>query len=314
MLGQMASGKRRLPMSGAQGFRADEARFTPITVAGIAAIICLSGVLVGSVLQGGGGSQSAATRAASGSAVSQAGPTGTAFTPAQAAALSIPSGPPVNTTAVPAAGVGVAATGVATTGVVGTGATAPIQASRSTATTGSTAATTSVAGAARSTIGTSQVLPAGGSESSSAQSPFTQSTTTEARVASSAIVPGVSGPAPSTASSSSFAGSAIGIQPDDSQPGGNGSTTVNGLSVPPGQDIQQVTGGAPGWGDFQDVWTPAMTGTGQWIIGPGGTAPPGADPSKTIYLKPGQGAVQVNGTYVVYDGTGGVPGTLAYAP
>jgi hypothetical protein len=57
-----------------------------------------------------------------------------------------------------------------------------------------------------------------------------------------------------------------------------------------------------------------MTGTGQWIIGPGGTAPPGADPSKTIYLKPGQGAVQVNGTYVVYDGTGGVPGTLAYAP
>ncbi len=89
---------------------------------------------------------------------------------------------------------------------------------------------------------------------------------------------------------------------------------ANGFATLPNQDIQQMTGAAPGFGKFFNVWTPRETGTGQWVIGPGGTAPADADPAKTLILKPGQGAVQVDGTYVAYDGMGGVPGTLGYAP
>ncbi|HWE32902.1 MAG TPA: hypothetical protein VG410_05405 [Solirubrobacteraceae bacterium] len=208
-----------------------------------------------------------------------------------------------------------------------TGTTAPAQVS------GSSQATTPITAAAGSATAT-QVSPVGASQSASAQVPGAQFNTNVARIgaassdaasvggsatsatsatSASAVVPPVSQPGATIAGSSVFAEPTSTTGADDSQPG-DPTSNSGGLSVPPGQDIQQVIGGAPGWGDFGDVWTPAMTGTGQWIIAPGGTAPPGADPAKTIYLKPNQGAVNVNGSYVVYDGTGGVAGTLAYAP
>jgi hypothetical protein len=304
-------------MSGARDSQTDEARFTPITAAGIVAIICLSGVLIGSVLQGGAAYRSPAARIASASAGSQLG---TPSATAQPAALAVPIGPPLTNTASVSASGGANVTPSAPS-VVGASATAPAS--------GSSQATISTATVLPAT-GSGQVSQGGDSQSGSAQPPVTQVTTDASRVntdsasatsphsgvtnaSGSAVVPNVIEPAASTTSPSASTGPTTDAATNDPQSVDSAPNPTD-LSVPPGQDIQQVVGAAPGWGDFQDVWTPAMTGTGQWIIGPGGTAPPDAIPSKTIYLQPGQGAVQVNGTYVVYNGLGGVPGTLAYAP
>ena len=161
-------------MAGAQGFGTDEARITPITVAGVLAIIGLSGVLAASVLQSGAGGQNLASRIASGSARSQAVLAEPSVVATQAAVAPIPSSQPVmSATSVPAVGGSTAA--VAGRGVIA-GPVAPTQAS------GSSQAQTSIAAASGLTTGATQVLHAAEPQSAPARSPVAQFTTNVATV------------------------------------------------------------------------------------------------------------------------------------
>jgi hypothetical protein len=138
-------------MTGAPAFRAEQARFTPITVAGVLAIIALSGVLAASVLQSGAGGQRLAPRIASGSARSQAAQAEPSVAATQAAVVPVPSSQPaLSATSVPATGGSFAA--VAGRGAVVAGAVAPAQAS------GSSQPPISIAATSGSAIRTTQGL------------------------------------------------------------------------------------------------------------------------------------------------------------
>jgi hypothetical protein len=162
-------------MTGAPAFRADEARFTPITVAGVLAIIGLSGVLAASVLQSAAGGGSLAPRIASGSARSQAALVEPSMAVTQAAVVPVlGSQPALRATSVPATGGSIAA--VAGRGVVSAGTVALTQAS------GSSQAPTSIAAASGLTTATTPLLPSTAPQSPPAPSPAAQFTTNIASV------------------------------------------------------------------------------------------------------------------------------------
>ncbi len=198
-------------MTGAQGFRSDEARFTPITVAGSLAIIGLCGVLAGSVLQSGAGGRSLAPRLDSARALSQAASAATSLAATPAAVVPLPTTQPALTAAsVPALSASPAA--IAGSGGVSAGTLAPTKAS------GSSPPLTSLAAAPILATRPTQALPAADPQSQSARTALPQFTPNVARVAAAPV------------SAANAAGSSI-LQATEEQVLGAAATTTPGASL-----------------------------------------------------------------------------------
>jgi hypothetical protein len=236
-------------MTGAQAFGPDQARITPITVAGVLAILGLSGVLAASVLQGGAGGTSAPRRIGPAGARSQTALAAPSTAVTQPAVVPVPSGGPViSTPSVPVAGGTTAA-------VAGRAGLSPATVTPAHAA-GSSQLSTSIPAASGSTTRTGQTLrPA---QSAPASGPAAQLTRT-ATGAGTAMVGGELAPASSPlraaqdqvlgGAATPTTGASLGIEPmtgvspstDSGSPSGSGSgVPVN--TNPPFPSIQPYIG------------------------------------------------------------------------